>query len=50
MQGVWLPSLVRELRSYIYIYFAALGLNCGMRDISFVACKLLSCDMWDLVP
>ena len=34
----------------MYIYLAASGLSCSMRDLLVTGCRIFfRCDMWDLV-
>ena len=38
-------------KKYLFIYLVEPSLSCCVRDLfSFVACRILSCSIWDLVP
>ena len=42
--------LLKNIYCYYFMYFAVLGLSCGMWDLQSYGMQTLNCGMWDLIP
>ena len=46
----WGNNFKQNVKMFLFIYLAAPGLHCGIKDLLVVECALLSCGTRDLVP
>ena len=42
--------LLKNIYCYYFMYFAVLGLSCGMWDLQSYGMQTFNCGMWDLIP